>query len=248
MKITRNKYKLKQEKILTQLIYREFKRWERKLAELLQNQNKFYDKKTFEEELEKLIEYINTQIVLIITKKAKQVIWAWFNAWKKQFKKLTEWFAIQWNLRNDEAVRYLQKLEDLHLSNKDGSIWKTTKSHIIHLLQKWTNDWLSYAEIWEQISKLDPFVFSQARWELIAVTEIGRAYEFWNYLPMKKLQDKWEIVKKRWSTVWDDRVRPSHKQNQADGWIDLKLPFSWTQSMIAPCCFRCRCATQYNIL
>jgi hypothetical protein len=30
----------------------------------------------------------------------------------------------------------------------------------------------------EEIEKLNPFVFSKSRAELIAVTEVGRAYEF----------------------------------------------------------------------
>lgn len=75
---------------------------------------------------------------------------------------------------------------------------------------------MTYREIGDNISQLDPLVFSRNRSELIAIHEMGKAYQYGEYLPMKYAQDEGYEVEKEWSTVNDDRVTETHRINQAD--------------------------------
>ncbi len=243
MKITSEKYKNSQELISSVIFYRELQREKKQLVNFLL----LYDQKGFKDDFDALIDKLLAPLAILISKKAKQVLSAWFSSWKQQFSWKTESIWINWGLKNDEATIYITRLRDLHLSQNLWSVSRTTKLWIIELLTDWINEWLSYWEIWRSIQKTDPVIFSKSRAELIAVQEVGRAYEYGNYLPMKELQDKWEQVKKKWITAWDIKVRPTHQKNWQDSWIDLRVPFSWTQTNIAPQGFRCRCATIYDI-
>ena len=243
MKITTNEYKRQQEKIATRLFYKDLQKQKKKLVEFLLKS----DQKSFKDDLSTLLDDLLYSLPILISNRSKKVLQRGYNTSKQKFKELTGWFSINWWLKNDEASIYIQNLQDLHLSQRKWSISRTTKLWILEILQEWVDEWLSNSQIAKRISEKDPFIFSKARWELIAVQEIGRAYEYWNYLPMKQLKDKWEIVKKKWITAWDEKVRPEHRKNWEDNWIDLEIPFSWTQSKIAPTWFRCRCSVVYDI-
>jgi len=243
MQVTAEKYKHSQEIISSVIFYRELQRQKKQLINFLL----LYNQKSFKDDFNAFIDKVLTPFAYIVSRKSKQVLTAWFNSWKKQFKKKTENININWGLKNDEATIYINNLTDLHLSQRNWSISRTTKLWIIELLRDWVNEWLSYWEIAKWIRLKDPVVFSKSRAELIAVQEVGRAYEYWNYLPMKELVNKWEQVKKKWITAWDEKVRPAHRQNWNDWWIDMKLPFSWTKTNIAPQGFRCRCSTAYLV-
>lgn len=249
MKTTTNKtYKRQEEKILADLCYKELQRGKRKLIKFLEKKDR--ETKDFSDELVFLTYQIIATLPLIVTKRAKKTLWTAFSKSKKRVSKKTDKlddFNINWNLRNDEAAIYINNLKELHLSQRQWSISRTTKLGIIDIIKDWVNEWISYWDMAEQITKKDPFIFSKARAELIAVNEIGRAYEYWNFLPMKELKNKWEEVKKKWITAWDKRVRPSHQQNGWDWWIDLDLYFTWTGTKIAPSGFRCRCSVIYDI-
>jgi len=43
---------------------------------------------------------------------------------------------------------------------------------------------------------------------------------------MQEWEKDGDIVMKQWQSVHDSRVRPTHKQNEADGWIDFNARFS----------------------
>lgn len=167
-------------------------------------------------------------------------------------RKFNESFSINFDLPNNEATKYTQMLEELHLSEKQGSIYATTKTQILEVVNEGIEQGLSYGQMADKIRKTQPFVFSKARAELIAVTEIGRAYEYGNWLPMKDLETQGATVLKEWITVWDDKVRETHRQNERDGFIPLNQKFSGTNDLYAPAKnidpFRCRCATGYKKL
>jgi hypothetical protein len=237
-----NKYILAKEKTIENIVFREFKKSKNDFVILLEQQ----ETKAFTDSLKVFLDKFIERAVKFIPS-LKPII----NKGASTTKIKDQNFNIDWNLRNEPAVRYLQSLKDLHLSQNKGSIWKNTKDEIIWLLTKWANDWLSYQDIAKEIRKTDPFVFSKSRAELIAVTEVWRAYEFGKFQPMKDLQNKGYIVLKKWETVRDDRVRKSHTQNQRDGYIPLDIAFSWTGDLYAPAKnkdpFRCRCSTIYSI-
>ena len=119
---------------------------------------------------------------------------------------------------------------------------------MMKLIRDWLKEQLSYTEIANKITELDPLIFSKWRAENIAVSELWNAFEYWKYRTMTEFEQDWDIVEKKWSTVNDERVRPSHMKNQSDWWIWFDERFSWTNSLIAPAPPRCRCATVYRIL
>lgn len=66
----------------------------------------------------------------------------------------------------------------------------------------------------------------RSRAEAIAVFETGDAYEHGNVLVARDLQAGGLEMQKSWLTVGDHRVRPDHRQNQAQGWIPLDDAFA----------------------
>jgi len=236
-----NRYVLWKEKTMSNAIYRVFRKWQKDLVKILEAQ----ETKSFGDSLKNFLNNIIKQSTDVIINRLKPII----NKWAVN--KLNPKFKIDWNLRNEPAVRYLQNLEDLYLSNKNWSIAQTTIDDILKIIRNWIDNWLWYWEIGKDIVKTNPFVFSKSRAELIAVTEVWRAYEFWKFQPMKDLQNKGEIVLKKWQTVEDDRVRESHLANQRDWYIPLDVPFSWTGDMYAPAKnkepYRCRCSCIYLV-
>jgi hypothetical protein len=59
------------------------------------------------------------------------------------------------------------------------------------------------------------------RAELVAVTEIGEAFEESKLIGSRQMQANGLPMEKRWITVGDDRVSDGCQRNQAQGWIRL---------------------------
>lgn len=108
---------------------------------------------------------------------------------------------------------------------------------------------MTYRQIANNIEDLNPFVFSRNRSELIAINQIGKAYQFGEYTTMRELYTAGYDIQKRWSTVHDSRVTETHRQNEADGWIPFNNTFSGTGDLMPPAKDnpRCRCANQYRV-
>jgi len=239
------KYILKQEKRLAGKIFKEFKNNKKEFIELLINRDQ---KKWLIEDIDWFLNKIKVGVVDIITWFIPAVIQKWASKNIIKYEKLIPGFAINFELRNDPASRYIQTLKDLHLSQRKWSISLTTRQEIIKLIEKWINDWSSWTEIAKNIESLDPFVFSFERAKLIATNETTKAFELWNYLPMKECKDRGYTVLKFWSTVNDDRVRESHTMNQNDWRIEIDILHSWTWSLFPPGWLRCRCTELYKAL
>lgn len=240
-----NNYVLFKEKTYANWLYKIMKKYKKQFVYLLKTEQK--DFTSFNLKLKTFLNSMVEAMADYLPKPLQAVI----NKWVSSQKDLNPNFWISWDLRNEPAVVYLKNLKELHLSQRDWSIAPTTIKEIIWILKNWLEKWMSYTDIAEDIVKLDPFVFSQSRAELIAVTEVWRAYEYWKWLPMKDLQNQWFIVLKKWQTVNDERVRESHRQNQRDWYIPLDIPFSWTWDLLAPAkkkqSYRCRCSVIYQI-
>jgi len=237
-----NRYLLAKEKAFTNTMYRFFVKSRKEVQALLRKQD---TQKDFNGDLNKLLEEIMLWAALIVSNKSKPVL----VKWTKETIKINPNFAINWELRNDPAVSYLDHLVTIHSSNYlEWSIGHTTYTRITKLVNNWLSAWLSYTEIAKDIEKLDPIVFSKNRSKMIAVAELWTAYEQWKFMPMQDLKDKWEIVLKKWLTVNDEKVRPEHSKNQSDWYIPLDIPFSWTQTKVAPAPPNCRCSLIYKVI
>jgi uncharacterized protein with gpF-like domain len=157
------------------------------------------------------------------------------------------WLAF--DIETSPASKYLKDMETLMLSEKEWSINRTTKDELKKILAEWVDNWLSYGQIAKQIKETDPFVFSKSRAELIAIQEVGQAYGFANYEPIRVLKEDWYIMEKKWVTSHDWKVRPSHTSNELAGWIPADDEFPWTSDMYAPSRqFRCRCTMTNRII
>lgn len=183
-----------------------------------------------------LIESLNPQISKVA------VIW-----YLTSYKRNTDWLqALDIEKDLDLPKHYTELYADLQLSNYKGSITRTTKETILSMVDSWIENNLTINELATQISWLETTLFPQSRAEMIAQTELAKAYEYWNYLPMKQAQNQGADVQKLRSTVNDARVRPSHMDAQAE-W---RVPFDyiyWNWNSFPPEWVRCRCTIKYKI-
>jgi len=83
---------------------------------------------------------------------------------------------------------------------------------------------------------------SESRASLIATTEVGHAIEGSRYLIYSKA---FPDGTKEWLTVGDDRVRPAHRSNEAQGEIGINVPFSSGERSPADA-VNCRCSVAYS--
>ena len=143
-------------------------------------------------------------------------------------------------------IAYMEDFGALNLSNFKGSISKTTKMWVIDILKNWIDNDLWVWDVKKQLVALDSKLFSKARAQMIAVTEMGKAYEHWNYLPIKQLQQWWVAMLKQWSTVGDSRVRPTHMDNETVWRVPLDYTYSSTGTNLAPTGVNCRCTMLYK--
>lgn len=152
--------------------------------------------------------------------------------------------GITFTLDHPLANAYLRTDRPLLLSKMSD----TVKELIMPILLEAQAEGRSPQETAREIR--ENFAFSRSRALMIATNEIGHAYEWGNYIPMKALQDNGYIVEKRWLTVNDDAVTEECASYQAKGWIPLSQDFDSrsTQDDMAPRDSnpRCRCTTLYQ--
>ena len=167
--------------------------------------------------------------------------------YKKRYRLWREQMEINGFIFDDQiAIDYMQTFGELNLSNFKWSISKTTKLDVVKVLKEWLDNNWSISQVRDGIMKLDNTLFSKARSEMIAITEVGKAYEHWNFVPAKQLQSVGKIVQKKWQTVQDSRVRETHMQNENEWWVDLDYIYPATNTTLPPTGVRCRCTTLYK--
>ena len=161
--------------------------------------------------------------------------------------------GISFNLRNERAIEYLKSKRELMLSDRKGSINKTTKDRLLEIIRDGVNNRKTYGQIAQQIEALSSEgIFSAARAQTIAVREVGQAYEFGNYIPVTEFaQRTGKRVNKYWQTVGDERVTVECHENESRSLqgIPLNVPFA-SGDMIAPRSTnpKCRCSTGYEVV
>jgi len=157
-------------------------------------------------------------------------------------------YGISFDIVNGDAIQYLQRLRDLHLSNFRGSISRTTRDRIRKILIDAAQSGQSYADTARQIrEQANAGVFSQARGELIATNEVGNAYSQGNMDMVDRFTEKvgevdawkrWEIVSNELDDECDD--------NNGEGWVPTHHVFSSgdTAPLAHP---RCLCFLSFQV-
>ena len=166
-------------------------------------------------------------------------------------------FGVSWSLQNTAAIKFLGGKLSYELSNFKGNITGTTKKNISKIILDAVEKGESYNKTAKKImAQGEAGVFSKARAQMIAVRESGVAYEKGKEIVLQDFSNKYPEVKtqKKWQTVNDKNVTPTHTLNQEqgsdDGWIAVTDVFLGTNDMVAPASDnpRCRCFTKYRII
>jgi uncharacterized protein with gpF-like domain len=136
------------------------------------------------------------------------------------------------------------------LSQRNGSILKTTRDELRTLIANGIEEWESYGSIAKKIREVDPFVFSKARAKTIAVNEIWRSYGWANHEPWRELTREGYELEKSWQSSDDDKVRPTHMENERAWWIPFEDDFPWTGDEFAPSTedINCRCTSIHQVV
>lgn len=128
---------------------------------------------------------------------------------------------VVFDLENPRAVDFLDGYGADHVSQID----ETSKQLLRDVLTNATEQGFSYKRVSQLISKLFAD-WATKRARLIAITEIGNAYQEGNLIIGKDLSGAGVRIEKSWLTRNDDAVDPHCKDNQDQGWIDVNDLFA----------------------
>jgi hypothetical protein len=147
------------------------------------------------------------------------------------------------NLANPRAVQFFK--------STGGSvdyikgINRTTGDSLKRVIGTALDEGWSYSQTAREIQKLYDGPISRDRAQRIAVYETGKSYEKGNELFARSLEDDGVTMEEHWETSKDERVRPEHTANEAEGWVPMGHVFSsgHTEPPTDP---GCRCYMAYR--
>lgn len=227
-----------QEKIKTRAIAKILSEQQSLFCSMLENEKKDF----IDDVVNNLIDETKSEIPNYLVETLPTIMNKALSEKKNQYKQIPDNYNLSFDIETSPASEYIRNLEELHLSQRDWSINKTTNDELRRIIAQWIDDWFAYWWIAKQIKETNPFVFSKARANLIAVQEVWQAYWFANYQPMLDMNEQyWFIFEKLWVTNHDGKVRATHLENEGMWWIPMDKEFV-TWDMYAPSHdFRCRC-------
>lgn len=131
---------------------------------------------------------------------------------------------MAFDLRNPRAVEYARN----HAATMVTQVNDTTRQYLRTVIVEGVDNGWSYNRLARAITDRyaefavgRPQKHIRSRAELIAVTEIGQAYESASEIVALDLADGGLTMQKKWLTVGDDRVSAGCKENAGDGWIGM---------------------------
>jgi len=155
---------------------------------------------------------------------------------------------LVFSLDNPRAIAYTKD----HAADAIKGIDTLTKATIRSLVITAASNGTSYSTLARQIlARFDQFAVGvpqkhiRSRAELIAITEIGNAYQVGNFSAAHQIQDGGLSLQKYWANKGDSRVSAGCIENTQAGWIDLDnaFPSGHDHPLRFP---GCRCAAQYR--
>jgi len=128
-----------------------------------------------------------------------------------------------WDLKNPRAVAWFKE----HGGSVDyiKGINDTTSELVKGVISRGLDQGQSYNEIAKGIrSEFDGMTRERA--QRIAVFETGKSYEAGNRAFVDTLTDEGVEMEEKWMTSHDEKVRPEHAANEAEGWVPMDHVFS----------------------
>ena len=155
---------------------------------------------------------------------------------------------IQFNLDDPAARAYIRRVGADLVTRVDD----TTRARLRRLIEDGTNSGWNYNQIAQSIigefgemAVGKPQQHIDSRAHLIAVTELGNAFEDGSLGAARRMAAMGLEMEKQWLTVGDQRVSDGCRTNQAAGWIPIGRPFPSGHDR--PLRFPgCRCTAQYQ--
>jgi len=152
------------------------------------------------------------------------------------------------SLKNPRAVAYLEK----HGADLVTEIFEETRSQMKVIVTRAAKDGWSYTRTAKEIKNrfdgfagLKPQRHIRDRATLVAVTEVGQAYEEGSRIVALGLEGSGVPMQKFWRTSGDERVSAGCKDNQAAGWLSVRTQFPSGHDR--PLRFPgCRCSALYR--
>jgi SPP1 gp7 family putative phage head morphogenesis protein len=121
--------------------------------------------------------------------------------------------AVQWFQQNGGSVDYIKGIQS------------TTSGQIKTIIKNALDTGQAYNKTAKEIS--DTFDgMSRDRAQRIAVYETGQSYEAGNRMFADSLVDDGVEMEEMWMTSHDEKVRPEHAANEAEGWVSMDHVFS----------------------
>lgn len=151
-------------------------------------------------------------------------------------------------LTNPRAVSYIEQNGALRVTG----INDTTRTAIRDIVTQGTREGWSYDRVAREINRRftefavgKPQQHIDSRGHLVAITEMGNAYEAGSAVVIDDLQAAGLVMEKKWLTIGDNRVSDGCRDNQAAGWIpyDDSFPSGDARPLRFP---GCRCTTLYR--
>lgn len=152
------------------------------------------------------------------------------------------------SLKNPRAVAYVEE----HGAKLVRGINGTTRDYLKTLITEGVDGGWSYDRMAKAITERfadfavgKPQDHIKSRAHLVAVTEIGMAYEEGNAIVANDLKAAGLKMQKKWDTIGDDKVSDGCRENERAGWIalDEEFPSGDMQPLRFP---GCRCTALYR--
>jgi hypothetical protein len=152
------------------------------------------------------------------------------------------------SLRNPRAIAYLEE----HGAEQIAGIDETTREAIRGILVRGRKQGWSYEKVakaireqFEEFGAPTPYKHLRTRAHLVAVHEMGNAYEDASLQQAMQLHESGIPMEKYWQNGGDDRVSDGCLANTAVGWIPIDQPFP--SGHMRPLRFEgCRCTAFYR--
>jgi hypothetical protein len=155
---------------------------------------------------------------------------------------------FRFDLENPQAAAYLEKYGARRVTKINAHTRDVLRRLLTQAIEeRWTYNQTARAisARYKEFERGQPQAHIKSRAHLVAITEVGEAYEEGHLTAAREMTGAGIELEKSWLTAGDGRVSRGCKDNQAAGWIGLEDMFP--SGHLRPLRFPgCRCASLYR--